>query len=244
MINGGAMRFGLRREMEAVLGTMPPDVTDPVAAAMRRKSPRELALVREACASLQAAFAAMRDAGRAGRGMTDIVLAGERAAWRRGAQDVRTLFGRNGGLSPFTVLDAGEVDPLQVYAAVRHDGYWAEGFGVLSSNVLAAADAARAILGQAESRMRPGALLSEVAKFLADAIGLRRAHPLVDGGFGQHMGLRLQGPDSLKETSTARFAVGEVYTVRVALDHGAAIVSAMVAITDNGHEVLWRGDDA
>ena len=132
LVNGGAMRFGLRQEIVAALGTPPSDLTGIVAAAMRRKSARELALVRDACASLAAAFAAMREAHQAGRGMTDVVLAGEQAAWRRGAQDVRSLFGRDGGLAPFTVPIAEPADPLQVYVAVRHAGYWAEGFAVLS----------------------------------------------------------------------------------------------------------------
>ena len=45
---------GLRQGLETALGAQLPDVTATVADAMRRKSPRELALIREACASLDA----------------------------------------------------------------------------------------------------------------------------------------------------------------------------------------------
>jgi hypothetical protein len=50
----------------------------------------------------------------------------------------------------------------------------------------------------------------------------------------------------LNEASPEIFAAGEVYTVRVGLRDAdrSAIVSAMVAITEDGHDVLWRGADA
>jgi hypothetical protein len=253
LINGGAMRFGLRRDIEAALGAMPPDVTAIVAEAMQRKSARELTLMRDACASLQAAFAAMRDAQQAGRGMTDTVLAGEGAAWRRGAQDVRTLFGRDGGLLPFGMPDKAPADPMQVYVAVRHDGYWAEGFSVLSRAPLPMIEAAWVTLSKAAAVMRPDALLGEVAELLpSDPQYPSPTYPLTYRGFGRHMGLDLQESDCLCRwtpltfpplPNQQTFAVGEVYSVRAAAG-GEGFVSTMVLITDNGHEVLWRGDDA
>jgi hypothetical protein len=230
LVNGDAMPFGLRTGIEKALGTSPVDMTGLVTEAMRRKSPRELALIREACASLDAAMAAMRDAQRASKGMTDTVLAGEHAAWRRGAQDVRTLFGRDGRLGPFTVPDNAATDPLQVYVAVRHDGYWAEGFAVRSGAAVPAADAARTAFAKAVPLMRPGASYREVARLVAH---------------GDHIGLRLDGPGCLSETSDAQFTPGEVYSVRGGQrDTGSSpIVSAMVLITDRGNEVLWRGAD-
>jgi hypothetical protein len=252
LINGGAMRFALRREIEAALGAAPPDATGIVADAMRRKSTRELVLLREACGSLQAAFAAMLEAQRAGRGVTDTVLAGEQAAWRRGAQDVRTLFGRNGELSPFVVPDDTPADPLQVYAAVRHDGYWAEGFAVLSSAVPPMVETARAKLEIAVALMRPDALLREAAEPLWTSIRPGAPYPLTHRGFGRHMGLNLQEPDCLyrwtPQTSPPlpnpqTFSVGEVYSVRAGLA-GDGFVSTMVLITESGHEVLWPENNA
>jgi Xaa-Pro aminopeptidase len=246
LINGDAMPLRLRLDIDQTLATPPADATVVVADAMRRKGPREIALLREACASLAAALAAMREAQRARTGMTDAMLASEAAAWRRGAQDVRTLFGRDGQLAPFTVPDEAPADPLQVYLAVRHGGYWAEGFAVLSRAAQPAVEVARSILSEAIARLRPGAAHREVARLLAQAIGPQRAHPVTRGGFGHPIGLAPQEPGSLNEASPATFAAGEVYTVRVGLRDGgaSALVSAMVAITEDGHEVLWRGAEA
>ena len=102
LVNGDAMPYGLRQAIVAALGAAPPDVTAALTAAMRRKSPRELALIREACASLGAAFRAIRLVQHAGQSTTDVVVAGEAAAYARGAQDVRSLFGSDGRLAPFT----------------------------------------------------------------------------------------------------------------------------------------------
>ncbi len=244
LVNGDAMPLRLRQGIETALGAPPADATVLVAQAMRRKSPRELALVREACAGLAAAFAAMREAQRARRSVSETVLTGETAAWRRGAQDVRSLFGRDGQLAPFIVPDDAPADPLQVYLAVRYDGYWAEGFAVLSRLAQPAAAAAQAVLGEAIGQMRPGATQREVARSLAQAIGARRVHPVTKGEFGHRIGLALHEPGSLTEASQETFAAGEVFTVRAGVrESGAsALVSAMVLITDNGHEVLWRGD--
>src|SRR5215470_7392854 len=93
------------------------DVTTILRLDMRRKSARELALIRQACAMLDAAVAAMRAAKVAGRGATDVLLAGEEAAYARGAQDVRTLFSDDGGrtLHPFDSLVATPAEAVQVY---------------------------------------------------------------------------------------------------------------------------------
>lgn len=246
LVNGDAMPLRLRQGVETALGGPPADATDLVAGAMRRKSPRELALVRQACAGLHAAMWAMRVAQRAGKSVHEVVLTGERAAWRRGAQDVRSLCGREGQLAPFLMPDDAPGDPLQVYVAVRHGGYWAEGFAVLSRSRQPVQNEARAMLDATVARMRPGLLHREVARSLAQSIGARRAHAVTQADFGHQIGLALQEPESLNETSPAAFAAGEVYAVRVGLcDAGrSAIVSAMVAITQDGHDVLWRGADA
>jgi hypothetical protein len=246
LVNGDSVRFGLRQEIVAALGTSPSDATGIVAAAMRRKSPREMALVRDACASLAAALAAMRNTQQAGRGMTDVVLAGEHAAWRRGAQDVRSLFGRDGTLAPFTVPIAEPADPLQIYLAVRHGGYWAEGFSVLSHGVLPTVRAAQAILDKAIELVRPGAAHRDLARMLAHEIPIYRSMSVTHKHACHSIGLALQEPGGLNAASDGLFTAGEVYTVRVGLrdDNGAAIVSAMIAITQEGSDVLWRGGGA
>jgi Xaa-Pro aminopeptidase len=251
LVNGDAVRFGLRQEIATTLGAPLPDVTRIVAAAMRRKSAREMALVREACAGLTAAHAAMRDAQQAGRGMTDVVLAGEQAAWRRGAQDVRSLFGRRGRLMPFTIPVADAADPLQVYLAVRHDGYWAEGFAVLSRAAQSGARATLAVLDDAIACLRPGAPHRAFRELIAAAVPVRRRHQAARHDTGHSIGLALQEPGRLNDAGDGSFESGEVYTVRMGMSEldtdamiSGAIVSAMVAITDQGPEVLWRGVDA
>ena len=242
LINGDAMPFGLRQSM--ALGA-PCDLTQTVAVAMRRKSTRELILMREACATLDATVAAMRAAQRAGQGMTDVVLAGERVAQRRGAQDVRSLFGQGGTLAPFWMPVAAPADPLQVYVAVRHAGYWAEGFAVLSGSAQPAVAQARSVLDEALGLVKPGMPHRELARRLAAQIGEGRRHPVIRDKFGGSIGLALPQPGCLTDTSDERFAAGETYTVRVGMTDsgGAAIVSAMVAITDSGHDLLWAGSD-
>ena len=246
MVNGAAMRFGLRQEIDAALGVSPPDVTGLLAAVMRRKSARELALIREACTGVQAALRAMRDAQRAGRGITDTVLAGERAAWRRGAQDVRSLFGQGGALVPFTAPDAAPADPMQVYVAVRHDGYWADGLASLSQSPQPGLVAAGALLDEAIALMRPDTPRRVIGDHLARRAGAERSFFLSCDRFGGAIGLALPPPGCFNEADEGRFAAGEVYTVRTSAPQGvaSALVSAMVAITEDAHDVLWRGADA
>ena len=235
LINGDAMPFGMRRQIEQALGAPPADATAVVASAMRRKSARELALVRAACASVDAALAAMRAAQQAGKGMTETVLAGEGAAYGRGAQDVRVLFGRDEALRPFTVRDDAAADPLKVYLAVRHDGYWAERFAVLGRSGSAGIEPAQALLREAVARMRPGTPLRDAVQVLAGGISQRC--------FGHRIGLALDEGGDLSVASDASFAVGEVYSVQAWSNAASrfAAVSAMVVITAEGHEVLSGG---
>ena len=69
-----------------------------------------------------------------------------------------------------------------------------------------------------------------------------RGHAVTREHFGHGIGLALREPGWLNANSDERFAAGEVYTVRMGLNEGSgAIVSAMVAVTPDGHDVLWRG---
>ena len=242
LVNGDAMPFGMRQEIENALGGPLPDATPLVAQAMRCKSPCELALIRAACASLDAAFSTMREAQRGGQGITDIVHAGEQAAWWRGAQDVRSLFGPDGSLAPFTGLDHAPADPLQIYLAVCHDGYWAEGFAVLARTEPPLAIAARAALDEALPLAKPGTPHRALVERIAQAVGVR-PHPITHNDFGGTIGLALDVAGCLTGTSDRSFVSGEVFSIRVGMrePNESAIVSAMIAITASGHEVLWPG---
>jgi hypothetical protein len=136
LIGGGFMPYALRQEIAAALSGEMDDKTAELWRLMGRKSARELAAQRATCAALDATVTAMRVAQGAGADVTAAVLAGEQAANRQGAQEVRTLFSLDGGrtLRPFDTLVERAVDPLQVYVAVRKLGYWAEGFTVLTAS--------------------------------------------------------------------------------------------------------------
>ena len=183
LIGGDAMPYAMRRNLANALGSAAPldDGTASLRAQMRRKSARELALIREACMALDAAVVALAAAQSAGQGVTDAVLAAEHAAWRCGAQDVRSLFSLDGGrtLRPFEVPIAQRVDPLQVYLAVCHTGYWAEAFVLLAGAAHPAAEAARTVLRQAIAQVRPGATYTELADHLAAALRPGIVHPAV-----------------------------------------------------------------
>ena len=130
-----AMPTRLRRELDAAFGGQTPD--DDIGRLqplMQHKSERELACIRDADATLQAAVAAMADAYGDGKGVTDVILAGEHVTIQQHAQDVRTLFSLDGGRTfrPFSVPDPTTVDPLSIYVAVRRFGYWVDGYLTLA----------------------------------------------------------------------------------------------------------------
>jgi hypothetical protein len=235
------MRVELHQEIIGVLDGVVAmnDVTPNLRLAMRRKSARELALIQQSCATLDAAVAAMRSAKSAGQGATDVVVAAEGAAYERGAQDVRTLFSPDGGrtLWPFDVPTATAVDPLQAYVAVRHRGYWAEGFVMLADSPAPALETARAALRQALPLMTSGTRRSEVDDVIARALAPEKIHPVVTRAAAS-IGLSLEDEGAAGDVLLA----GEVVSLRAGTigAAGGAICSAMVLIEDGGHQVLWE----
>ena len=161
---------------------------------MRRKSERERAAMRESCVTLGVAVDAMTRAQHSGVGTTDAVLSGERAAWRAGAQDVRTLFSIDSGrtLRPFDTPVERAVDPLQVYVAVRQFGYWAEGFAVLTAAPNPRARAAGEVLRYAIETIRPGSGCGDVARAITAAVHPLGPHPVTAHVVGNGIGLALE----------------------------------------------------
>jgi hypothetical protein len=239
LIAGDAMPYAMHREIVAALG---PDVgiddgTPIVRAQMRRKSTRELAAIQEASLVLGEAVVALRQAK--DLGVTAAVLAAEHVAWRRGAQDVRSLFSLDGGrtLIPFDVPVGAAVDPLQVYLAVRHSGYWAEGFIMLSTQQHAPLIAAEAALQAALAQVAPGVTPGALTEILATAMPAFAPHPVtVPSVVG--IGLALQQDVPADEP----VGVGEVLSLRAGVSDsqlGSAMASAMVTVTVNGRDILW-----
>src|SRR5262245_38801035 len=195
LIGGGAMSSALRKTVDDATNGSAHDVTAHIQTMMRRKSPGELAAIRDACDSLNRTMTAIRDAARSGSSATAAVLAGERAAIDTGAQDIRTLFSLDGGrtLRPFEALDDRKADPLQVYVAVRRFNYWAEGFACLFSEAHPALSLAALLLDNALSSIQAGLPVSHLDKIVAVGAPYRH-HPVIQGALVSAMGLSLDTP--------------------------------------------------
>jgi Xaa-Pro aminopeptidase len=248
LIGGAAMPYALHQEIMRALERPIEDRTDELRALMRRKSERELAAVRDACVTLQAAMVAISEAQAARASATAAILAGERAANRRGAQDVRTLFSLDHGrtLRPFETLGEHPVDPLQIYVAVRQCGYWAEGFAAFSASPNACTQRARDVLRSAVERMQAGERCSELARAIAQAAQPFDLHPVTARVAGNAIGLALEELPFIAAESEDSLEPDGVYSLRVGLSHGRehAIVSAMVAVHAHGNEMLWSSAQA
>jgi hypothetical protein len=188
-------------------------------------------------------MAAIRASVELQRTASAAMLAGERAAIDAGAQEVRTLFSLDGGLTlqPFEMHD-GRPDPLQVYVAVRKSNYWAEGFACISNELQPATALARVLLDNALAAIRPGIAFSQIAKITAVSEPYRR-HPVTEGGPITSVGLDLDAPGGASQVLEA----GGVYSLRVGLTDGGeqhAIVSAMIALHEHVIEELWRSSIA
>jgi hypothetical protein len=240
LIGGDRMTAAVRKIVAEATGGSARDASAKVWAAMCRKSPAELAAIRDACAILEKAMATIRASARAGDPGATAVLAGERAAINAGAQDVRTLLSLDGGrtLRPFEALDQRRADPLQVYVAVRKFNYWAEGFACLSSRPNPAAAQAAQLLDSALAAIWLGLPHAQMSNIMAPPAPYRR-HPVTEGALVNSIGLALGSPSDPADS----FEADGVYSVRAGLSDGAdahAIVSAMVAVGDGGSDVLWR----
>src|SRR5262245_26839728 len=223
---------------------LPIDATPSLRSLMRRKSPRELAIIREGCAILDVATKALVQARDAGAGVTASILEAERAANQLGAQDVRTLFSIDGGrtLRPFEQSIDSKVDPLQTYIAVRHFGYWVEGFVSLSdldNPVLAkAAEALKTVIARATAGSKCGGL----ASLAAEEIRPFGAHAITSENVGNGIGLSLEEEPQLTANNETVLGAGECYTLRVGVSDRQAhhgIISAMIAVQQQGNELLW-----
>jgi hypothetical protein len=246
LIGGDAMPYDLRCTLEAELG---PEACitrgdDRLRARMRSKSLREVAALRIACGTLELAVTALRRAFHSGRGVTGAVLAAEHTALQSGAQDVRSLFNIDRGetLRPFDALIPRHLDPLLVYLAVRHDGYWAESFISLSRKADAMQARARSAVDAMVAAVRPGLPSADLWHIIETYSGDCERHPLIQLSFGSSIGLALDEQILLTRGDGDRFAPGEVYSLRAGFRDrkgSSAIASAMVIVTETGRVRIW-----
>jgi len=238
------MRPPLMRSLEKSLGNrFRLHVADAAVSACRLPRPRELSTIRQASKVVETAAEAFVQAWRQGKDVETAALAGERSARLQAAQDVRTLVSFDGGrtLAPFRGTFDRKSDPLVGYIAVKHMGYWADLF-------VSAAGAPSALQPRIEAALEamlqtagPGVLAPDLyAKAIAE-LGSFALHPVLDGSVGHRIGLSSDEGGALRTDSNEPLAPGDVYTLRVGaheLMSGGAIVSAMVAITATGAEML------
>jgi Xaa-Pro aminopeptidase len=211
---------------------------------MRPKRSKELAVIRQNCAILKAMSQALADAHKAGKSSTVAVIEAEHAANKMGAQEARSLLSLDNGktLRPFMSPVDKAADVLQAYLAVRCAGYWAEGYVSLSKAQNPAAAKAGEVLKGLIAMARPGAKCGELAQKLKDGIKPFGEHAVTAGSAGNGIGLSLEEAPRLSTASGDTLAAGDVVSLRVGASDGAghhAIVSAMLAITPSGNEVLW-----
>lgn len=245
LLGGDAMPNHLRHTLDQALGIGARIENGDAAlqAHMRHKSPREVQILRESCATLDVAITALRDAAYSNKCVTDCILIAEHAALRRGAQDVRSLFSLDGGrtLRPFDIPIAAPTDPLQAYVAVRHGGYWAEAFVRITAQHDQLQAKAGSVVRAMAAEAKPGTSVRRLREIIEGGRGELRVHQLADRTCGSAIGLSLDEAPLLIADDTA-LEEGGIYSLRAGfIDAGGAgaIASAMVHVTGNGPQLLW-----
>jgi Xaa-Pro aminopeptidase len=246
------MRPALKASLEKSLGNRFRLVdADIEVGALRTTRPRELSLIRDACAVVRAGAAAMRKAWRSGVGNEAAALEGERVARGMAAQDVRTLTSFDGGrtLAPFRGAFEARVEPFLGYIAVKHLGYWAELFVSAAEPPSDLVRRAEAGLTAAMQAAEYGANSSELYAKAIEALGSDSLHPVLGGSIGRRIGLSLDEGGELRRHSDELLWVhsDDVYALHVGArdpEVGGAIASAMITMTPKGCEVLVRSPTA
>jgi Xaa-Pro aminopeptidase len=247
----GTVRFDLMRppllgSLEKSLGNRFRLVgADTEVRALRTTRPRELSLIRDACAVVQAGAAAFAQAWRDGMGVEAAALAGERRARALAAQDVRTLVSFDGGrtLAPFRGAFAPKPTgaALLGYIAVKHRGYWAESF-VCADPPSQLLERAQSGLEAALRSVSPGITAADLHAKAMAPLGGAPLHPVLSGSIGRRIGFSSNEGGELRREARHVLQPGDVYALHVGTSDAkaGAVASAMVAITAKACDVLMR----
>lgn len=241
MIGGDAMPFGMRRRLDAAILTSGVSMLEGdrlVRQMMRTKCEREHIIMAEATAILQAACGALKDEFNTKSHITATILAAENAAYRQGAQDVRTLISLDGGrtLRPLEKLEEGRLESLQAYIGVKYLGYWVEGFVRIalaqSPEWMSACKFVEKLSALVEAGQTYGAIRRKAAELLGDQFW----HPAV-AGCVVPLGMSIDDHGDDGE----RLELGEFLSIRAGIlgKQGAAIASAIVFLQGDGAKVIW-----
>jgi Xaa-Pro aminopeptidase len=253
----GTVRFDLMRpplmaSLEKSLGNRFRLIAADTEVRARSTRPRELSLIRDACAVVRAGAAAFMQAWRDGMGVEAAALAGERSARALAAQDVRTLVSFDGGrtLAPFrgAFEPKSKGTPMLGYIAVKHKGYWAESFVYAADRPSDLFGRAQAGLAAALQAAEYGANSSALYAKAIGPLGSHSLHPVLGGSIGRRIGLSLDEGGELRRHSDELLWVqsDDVYALHVGArdpEAGGAIVSAMITMTPKGCEVLVRSPE-
>jgi Xaa-Pro aminopeptidase len=225
------------------------NAADGFGSAERALRPRELSLVREACSVARAAARAIVKSWRGGEGAETAVLAGERTARAMAAQDVRTLVSLDGGrtLVPFRGEFKAKTGPLVAYIAVKVMGYWAELFVTVEEGASKLLPGVQSGLDALKTGVRPGVTGVQLHAQVKSALGSQSLHPVLSGSVGRRIGLALNEGGDLRHDAQRPVVAGDVYALHVGVrepDGSGALVSALVAVTTKGPEILCSSDDA
>jgi hypothetical protein len=163
------------------------------------------------------------------------------------AQDVRIHASARDGGPPLPFYGPGDVRvaPLLACLAVRFAGYWAEGLITLSAAPGGALAHAGAALTAILREVRPGATSGDLLRAAAQQPPYK-VHPFVQSAIGNGIGLSFEESPNLGRNENSRLEDGGVYTLRSgAMGEGSdsAVVSAMVAVSGTGIDVLWPAAD-
>jgi Xaa-Pro aminopeptidase len=248
----GTVRFDLMRppllgSLEKSLGNRFRLVgADTEVRALRATRPRELSLIRDACAVVQAGAAAFAQAWRDGMGVEAAALAGERRARALAAQDVRTLVSFDGGrtLAPYRGAFAPKPTgaALLGYIAVKHRGYWAESFVCAADPRSPLLERAQAGLEAALRSVSPGITAADLHAKAMAPLGGAALHPVLSGSIGRRIGFSSNEGGELRREARHILQPGDVYALHVGTSDAkaGAVASAMVAITAKACDVLVR----
>ena len=254
-VNIGTVRFDLMRpplmaSLEKSLGNRFHLVGADTEVRTRTTRPRELSLIRDACAVVRAGAGAFLQAWRGGSGIEASALAGERCARALAAQDVRTLVSFDGGrtLAPFcgAFEPKSSSVPLLGYLAVKHRGYWAESFVSAAEPPGDIQRIAQAGLEAALRSAAPGIGAADLYARTIGPLGTHPLHPVLGGSIGRRIGFSSNEGSDLRRDARHVLQAGDVYALHVGSSDphaGGAVASAMVAITPAGCEVLVRSTD-
>jgi hypothetical protein len=219
------------------------DVSNLLNPLLREKSSVALKLMLAASRMLEKGARALQTEFKRGVTAREAAVAAEIAVCREGAQDVRVLISLSDGGTP-TAVDypvGPRLDPLLAYIAVRHGGYWVEGYLTLASTENDPLMKTKAVLEAMLGKAKGGSTAVELSRTAAQVLGQFDVHPAVNPPF---IGIGLMRDESGLEAGGEADAleIGRVYSLRAGAHNatrGNALLSALVIPTNDGLDVLW-----